>query len=80
MRQNYLLIAAPILSGCATSTLRSTPPIRASFESALAAPCPAIERPAADDFGAWQGLEIELLRQYAECATRHAKTAEAWPT
>jgi len=32
----------------------------------LAAPCPAIERPAADDFDAWQASAIEVLRQYAE--------------
>jgi hypothetical protein len=28
---------------------------------------------------AWQAYSIELLRQYAECAARHAKTVQAWP-
>jgi len=45
----------------------------------LAAPCPAVERPGADDYDAWQVWAIELLRQYAECAARHAKTVQAWP-
>lgn len=79
MRSLYLLIAALILSGCATSTPQSTPPTRSSLDSALAAPCPAIERPTADDYDAWQAWSIELLRQYAECAARHAKTVQAWP-
>jgi len=45
----------------------------------LAAPCPAVERPAADDYDAWQAWAIELLSQYATCAARHAKTVQAWP-
>jgi len=39
-----------------------------------------VERPGADDYDAWQAWAIELLRQYAECAARHAKTVQAWPT
>jgi len=27
----------------------------------------------------WQAWAINLLRQYAECAARHAKTVQAWP-
>jgi hypothetical protein len=45
----------------------------------LAAPCPAVERPGADDYDAWQVWSIELLSQYATCAARHAKTVQAWP-
>lgn len=40
-------------------------PIKASLDSALAAPCPVVERPAADDYDAWQAWAIELLLQYA---------------
>ena len=79
MRRNFLLIAALILSGCATSTPQSTPPTKASLDSALAAPCPHIERPAAADYDVWQAWAIDLLHQYAECAARHAKTVQAWP-
>jgi hypothetical protein len=45
----------------------------------LAAPFPAIDRPGADNYNAWQAWGIELLSQYATCAARHAKTAQAWP-
>ena len=79
MRNLCLLIAALMLSGFATSTPQSTPPTKASLDSALAAPCPPVERPAAADFDAWQEWAIGLLRQYAECAARHAKTVQAWP-
>ena len=58
---------------------QSKPPAKASLDSALAAPCPAVERPPADDYDAWQAWAIELLRQYAEGAARHAKTVKAWP-
>jgi hypothetical protein len=27
----------------------------------------------------WQAWALVLLRQYAECAARHAKTVQAWP-
>lgn len=80
MRSLSLLIVALMLSGCATSTPPSTLPIRASLDSALAAPCPPVGRPAAADYDAWQTWVIELLRQYSECAARHAKTVQAWPT
>lgn len=79
MRRNFLLIAALMLSGCATSTPLSTPPTRPPLDSALAAPCAAVDRPAADDYDAWQAWAIDLLRQYAECAARHVKTVQAWP-
>jgi hypothetical protein len=39
-----------------------------------------VERPGADDYDAWQAWAIELLRRYAECAARHAKTVQAWPS
>ena len=79
MRSLYLLIAALMLCGCATSTPQSTPPTKASLDSALAAPCPPVERPASPDYDVWQEWAIALLRQYAECAARHAKTVQAWP-
>ena len=79
MRNLSLLIACLMLTACATSTLQSKPPTKASLDSALATPCPAVERPGADDYDAWQIWAIELLRQYAECAARYAKTVQAWP-
>ena len=79
MRNRCLLIAALTLTACATSTPQSTPPTKASLDSALAAPCPSVARPAAADYDVWQAWAIDLLRQYAECAARHAKTVQAWP-
>ena len=79
MRNLYLLVACLMLTACATSTLQSKPPTKASLDSALAAPCPAVERPGANDYDAWQIWSIELLHQYATCAARHAKTVQAWP-
>ena len=79
MRNLCLLIAALMLSGCATSKPRSTPPTRPPLDSALAAPCPAVEKPESPDYDVWQVWAINLLRQYAECAARHAKTVQAWP-
>ena len=79
MRNLCLLVVCLMLIACATSMPQSKPPTKASLDSALAAPCPAIERPGADDYDAWQTWAIELLRQYAECAARHTKTVQAWP-
>jgi len=79
MRSLSLLIAALMLSGCATSTRHSMPPTRPSRDSALAAPRPPVARPYADDFDAWQVWAIEMLQQYAECAARHSKTVQVWP-
>lgn len=58
---------------------QSKPSTNPSLDSALAAPCPAVERPAAPDYDAWQEWMNELLGQYATCAARHAKTVQAWP-
>ena len=79
MRNLCLLAACLMLTACATSMPQSKPPTKASLDSALAAPCPEVARPAAADFDAWQEWAIGLLRQYAECAARHAKTVQAWP-
>jgi len=74
MHRNFLLAVCLTLCGCATSTPQSTPPTKASLDSALAAPCPAVESPGADDYDAWQAWAIELLGQYATYAARLAKT------
>lgn len=78
MRNLCLLVACLMLTACATSTPQSKPPTKASLDSALAAPCPVVERPAASDYDAWQEWMNELLSQYATCAGRHAKTVQAW--
>ena len=79
MRNLCLLVACLMLIACATSTPQSKPPTKASLDSSLAAPCPAVERPTADDYDAWQVWAIDLLGQYATCAARHSKTVQAWP-
>jgi hypothetical protein len=73
------LVACLTLPRAQPSTPQSKPPTIASLGSALAAPYPAVERPRADDYDAWQQWAIGLLHQYATCAARHAKTAQAWP-
>jgi hypothetical protein len=80
MHRNFLMAVCLTLSACVTSTPQSKPPTKAFLDSALAAPCPMVERPGADDYDAWQAWAIELLRRYAECAARHAKTVQAWPS
>ncbi|GAA0412719.1 hypothetical protein GCM10009094_16010 [Massilia aurea] len=79
MHRNFLLAVCLTLSACATSTPQSKPPTKAFLDSALAALCPVVERPAAADYDVWQEWANELLQQYAECAARHAKTVQAWP-
>lgn len=79
MRLSCLWIASLTLYGCATSTPPSTPPTKASLDSALAAPCPEVPKPDSPDYDVWQAWAISLLRQYADCAARHAKTVQAWP-
>ena len=79
MRLVFLLAAVLTTSGCAHLTPPSKLPIRPSLDSALAAPCPAIVKPDAPDYDVWQLWAIDLLRQYADCAARHAKTVQAWP-
>lgn len=79
MRSLCLWIASLTLCGCATSTPPSTPPTRPSLDSALAAPCPEVPKPESPDYDVWQAWAIGLLRQYADCAARHAKTVQAWP-
>jgi hypothetical protein len=74
-----LLVACLILTACATSTPQSMLPTKAPLDSALSAPCQLVERPGADDYHAWQAWVIELLRLYATCPGRHAKTVQAWP-
>lgn len=74
-----LSIVVLMPAGCKTLTPQSTPPTKASLDSALAAPCPAVERPAAADYDVWQAWAIDLLAQYATCAARHAKTVQGWP-
>ena len=76
MQNLCLPVACLTLTACATSTPLSKPPTKASHDSALAAPCPAIDRPGADDYDAWQAWAIELLSQYATCAALHTKTVQ----
>jgi hypothetical protein len=51
----------------------------ASLDSALAVPRPAVRRPGADDYDAWQAWAMDLMGEYATCEARHAKTVQAWP-
>ena len=67
------------MCACAMWTSQSKLPTKASLDSALAAPCPVVERPSADDYDAWQAWAIELLLHYAGSAERHAKPVQAWP-
>lgn len=80
MRSLCLWAALPLLTACATSTPLSTPPTRPPpLDSALAAPCPEVPKPESPDYDVWQVWAMNLVRQYADCAARHAKTVQAWP-
>jgi outer membrane biogenesis lipoprotein LolB len=61
MRNLCLLVACLMLTACATSTPQSKPPTKSSLDSALAARCPEVARPAASDFDAWQEWALGLL-------------------
>lgn len=50
------------------------------LDSTLAAPCKPPGEPIADDYDAWLDWVVDVvLRNYADCAIRHARTVEAWP-
>jgi hypothetical protein len=57
----------------------STPPTRPPLDSALAKACPALPKPEAADYDAWQDYTATVIGLYADCAARHRKTVQAWP-
>lgn len=49
------------------------------LDSSLAADCPKLDAPAGD-YDAWLGwMTGTVLPTYADCASRHHRTVEAWP-
>lgn len=81
-RNLCLLIAALMISGCATSepplTLPTRPAARPPLDSRLAEPCPPVPYPEADDYDAWQAWAVGLVGVYADCRARHGAAVEAW--
>jgi len=76
----YLMVAVPILFGCASSPPPPAPSIKPSLDQSLAAPCNQNGQPKADDYDAWLAWMVDVvLLNYADCAVRHARTVEAWP-
>lgn len=49
------------------------------LDSALAADCPPLPRPAKADYDAWEDYTIEVIGLYGDCAQRHRETVNAWP-
>lgn len=78
----YLLIASLALSGCATSPKAPPQSIRPSLDQYLSNDCQLIgEPPQSNDFDALLGwVQSDILPKYADCAIRHRKTVDAWPT
>ncbi len=74
----WILLAACLLAGCATST----PPAPANFDQSLLQPCPDLQPvPVADD-GTGDPAELTLADvamsgQYLECQRRHQGLIEA---
>jgi len=53
----------------------STPPTRPlPLDSAITAPCAEVPKPESPDYDVWQVWAMDPVRQYADCAARHAKT------
>lgn len=58
--------------------LPSKPP---PLDSVLAAPCRVPDAPAVADYDVWQEWVMkDLLGALGECAARHRKAVESWPT
>ncbi len=79
--RHFPIIAALVLSGCATSPTRPPPLIKPSLDQSLAANCQVIgETPTVDDYDVLQNwVQDVLIPRYVDCAIRHRKTVDAWP-
>ncbi|WP_435433364.1 Rz1-like lysis system protein LysC [Zwartia panacis] len=63
-----------ILTGCASSTPPSRPPIPAN----LASPCPAVDSFTSTSWDELMKSYLKLVFQYSECAGKHAAVSDAW--
>ena len=79
MRSLCPLIAALMLTGCATETTRSVPTTLPALDQSLATDCREIEPSTALDYDAWQAEDAAILAALADCAIRHRKLVKAWP-
>jgi len=50
------------------------------LDSALAAPCVVPDAPPAADYDVWQDWMVTVLAALGDCAARHRKTVDAWPS
>jgi hypothetical protein len=67
-KSHCLLIASLILTGCASSTPPSRPPIPANLTS----PCPAVDSFTSPSWDELMKSYLKLVIQYSECAGKHA--------
>ena len=72
-KSHCLLIALLILTGCASSTPPSRPPIPAN----LASPCPAIDSFTSPSWDELMKSYLKLVIQYSECSDKHAAVSGA---
>ena len=76
----YGLIAALILSGCASSSqpsvLQTVPPL----DSSLAAYCKPLPEPPDGDYDELTDWMVDVVGLYGECASRHHAIVHAWPS
>lgn len=82
MRSLSLLIAVLTISGCASCPTPSKQPSKPPpLDSALAQPCRIPDAPDVADYDIWQNWAMkDVLGALGECAAKHRKTVEAWPS
>src|SRR5581483_8068298 len=76
----FLPIVCLLMTGCATSPPPlPQPTLIPALDPALAQPCPTIPDPPKGSYDAWQQwMQDVVLKDYGDCAARHAGTVAAW--
>jgi hypothetical protein len=73
--RRYVCIATLALTGCTTIT--TSPPVK--LDASLRQPCAPLQVPADGTGAAMFTWSRQTVKDYNECADRHARTVEAWP-
>jgi len=78
MKKIISILLVVLLVGCASNKpkLETTPP-KAPIPSNLLVKCPEIEGLEGNTLGDLYKHDIELMKQYTECATRHDRLIDA---
>lgn len=71
-----LLLAASMLTACASSPTLSEAPV---LQASLRQPCPDLLPPSDGTKAAMLRWSVDVVRAYRECQSKHRRTVEAWP-